>query len=107
VARYAAGTTPDITVIIGGQKFVLQLIPCGVAEAHLQGHHRNGVVLDPIAFLKEVAKLRSLAVDVDKPAFCLEPAQVILPYHRMIEAGSGKRAGTQEDWHHSRGIGRL
>ena len=30
VARYAGGHNAGHTVIIGGQKFVLQLIPCGV-----------------------------------------------------------------------------
>src|SRR6202522_4366747 len=76
VARYAGGHNAGHTVIIQGQKFVLQLIPCGVLG--------NAVVLDPIAFLKEVAKLRDLGVDVDGQLYVSNRAQVILPYHRMI-----------------------
>jgi hypothetical protein len=58
VARYAGGHNAGHTVIIGEQKFVLQLIPCGVLRPGCRGVIGNGVVLDPIAFLKEVAKLR-------------------------------------------------
>ena len=60
VARYAGGHNAGHTVIIGDQKFVLQLIPCGVLRPGCRGIIGNGVVLDPIAFLKEVAKLRAL-----------------------------------------------
>ncbi len=41
VARYAGGHNAGHTVIHGGQKFVLQLIPCGVLRPRLQGHHRQ------------------------------------------------------------------
>jgi len=66
VARYAGGHNAGHTVIIGGQRFVLQLIPCGVLRPGCRGIIGNGVVLDPIAFLKEVAKLRALGVAVDE-----------------------------------------
>ena len=66
VARYAGGHNAGHTVIIDGQKFVLQLIPCGVLLPKCKGIIGNGVVLDPIAFLKEVAKLRDLGVGVDE-----------------------------------------
>ena len=37
VARYAGGHNAGHTVIIGGQKFVLQLIPCGVLRPGRKG----------------------------------------------------------------------
>ena len=79
VARYAGGHNAGHTVIIGHQKFVLQLIPCGVLRPNCRGIIGNGVVLDPIAFLKEVAKLRALGVGVDSQLFVSNRAQVILP----------------------------
>ncbi len=100
VARYAGGHNAGHTVIIGEQKFVLQLIPCGVLRPGCKGMIGNGVVLDPIAFLKEVAKLRELGVDVDDQLFVSNRAQVILPYHRMIELAAESAPGTQEDRHH-------
>ena len=85
VARYAGGHNAGHTVIIGHHKFVLQLIPCGVLRPNCKGVIGNGVVLDPLAFLTEVAKLRDLGVAVDEQLFVSNRAQVILPYHRMIE----------------------
>jgi adenylosuccinate synthase len=105
VARYAGGHNAGHTVIIGDQKFVLQLIPCGVLRPGCRGIIGNGVVLDPIAFLKEVAKLRALGVAVDERLFVSNRAQVILPYHRMIELAAESAPGRQKIGTTSRGIG--
>src|SRR6204780_4613560 len=105
VARYAGGHNAGHTVIHGSQKFVLQLIPCGVLRPGCKGVIGNGVVLDPIAFLKEVAKLRGLGVDVDGQLFVSNRAQVILPYHRMIELAAESAPGRQRIGTTSRGIG--
>src|SRR5579862_9552486 len=105
VARYAGGHNAGHTVIIQGQKFVLQLIPCGVLRPGCKGVIGNGVVLDPIAFLKEVAKLRDLGIDVDSQLFVSNRAQVILPYHRMIELAAESAPGRQKIGTTSRGIG--
>jgi len=105
VARYAGGHNAGHTVIHSGQKFILQLIPCGVLRAGCKGIIGNGVVLDPIAFLKEVAKLRTLGVDVDGQLFVSNRAQVILPYHRMIELAAESAPGRKKIGTTSRGIG--
>ncbi|HEV2485146.1 MAG TPA: adenylosuccinate synthase [Terracidiphilus sp.] len=105
VARYAGGHNAGHTVIIGGQKFVLQLIPCGVLRPGCKGIIGNGVVLDPLAFLKEVARLRELGVAVDEQLFVSNRTQVILPYHRMIELAAESAPGRQKIGTTSRGIG--
>ena len=105
VARYAGGHNAGHTVIHGKQRFVLQLIPCGVLRKGCKGIIGNGVVLDPIAFLKEVAKLRGLGVEVDDQLFVSNRAQVILPYHRMIELAAESAPGRQRIGTTSRGIG--
>jgi adenylosuccinate synthase len=105
VARYAGGHNAGHTVIIGEHKFVLQLIPCGVLRPGCRGVIGNGVVLDPIAFLKEVAKLRGLGVAVDERLFVSNRAQVILPYHRMIELAAESAPGRKKIGTTSRGIG--
>jgi adenylosuccinate synthase len=105
VARYAGGHNAGHTVIIGGQRFVLQLIPCGVLRPTCKGIIGNGVVLDPIAFLKEVEKLRQLGVAVDEQLFVSNRAQVILPYHRMIELAAESAPGRKKIGTTSRGIG--
>ena len=105
VARYAGGHNAGHTVIIGGQKFVLQLIPCGVLRPGCKGIIGNGVVLDPMAFLSEVDKLRKLGVAVDERLFVSNRAQVILPYHRMIELAAEMAPGRQKIGTTSKGIG--
>ncbi|HUX45796.1 MAG TPA: adenylosuccinate synthase [Terracidiphilus sp.] len=105
VARYAGGHNAGHTVIHGEQKFVLQLIPCGVLQPGCKAIIGNGVVLDPIAFLKEVAKLRELGVEVDEQLYVSNRAQVILPYHRMIELAAESAPGRQKIGTTSRGIG--
>ena len=105
VARYAGGHNAGHTVIIGEHKFVLQLIPCGVLRPGCKGVIGNGVVLDPIAFLSEVGRIRELGVNVDGNLFVSNRAQVILPYHRMIELAAESAPGRKKIGTTSRGIG--
>jgi adenylosuccinate synthase len=105
VARYAGGHNAGHTVIIKGKKFVLQLVPCGVLRAGCRSVIGNGVVLDPVAFLKEVGALRDTGVKVDGSLFVSNRAHVILPYHRMIELASENAPGRVKIGTTSRGIG--
>jgi len=105
VARYAGGHNAGHTVIIGEHKFVLQLIPCGVLRPGCKSVIGNGVVLDPIAFLSEVGRIRELGVAVDGNLFVSNRAQVILPYHRMIELAAESAPGRKKIGTTSRGIG--
>ena len=104
VARYAGGHNAGHTVIIHGKKFVLQLIPCGILRAGSVSIIGNGVVLDPMALMKEVGALRQ-AVAVDGNLFVSNRAHVILPYHRMIELGAENAPGRVKIGTTSRGIG--
>ena len=105
VARYAGGHNAGHTVIISGKKFVLQLIPCGVLRPECKGVIGNGVVLDPMAFLSEVRKLKDAGLTIDGQLFVSNRAQVILPYHRMIELAAENAPGRTKIGTTSRGIG--
>jgi adenylosuccinate synthase len=105
VARYAGGHNAGHTVIIKGKKFILQLVPCGVLRSGCRSVIGNGVVLDPMAFLKEVGSLRDAGVQVDGNLFVSNRAHVILPYHRMIELASENAPGRVKIGTTSRGIG--
>jgi adenylosuccinate synthase len=105
VARYAGGHNAGHTVIINGKKFILQLVPGGILRPDCTSVIGNGVVLDPIAFLKEVASLRAAGINVDGNLFISNRAQVILPYHRMMELGSENAPGRVKIGTTSRGIG--
>ena len=105
VARYAGGHNAGHTVIINGKKFVLQLVPCGVLRVGCRSVIGNGVVLDPIAFLKEAGALRENEVKIDGNLFVSNRAHVILPYHRMIELAAENAPGRVKIGTTSRGIG--
>jgi len=105
VVRYAGGHNAGHTVIIGGQRFVLQLIPCGILRPDCQAVIGNGVVLDPMALLSEIDKLAALGLDVAPQLFVSNRAQVILPYHRMIELAAENAPGRMKIGTTSRGIG--
>jgi len=105
VARYAGGHNAGHTVIINGKKFILQLVPGGILRPECTNVIGNGVVIDPLAFLKEVASLRAAGVKVDGNLFISNRAQVILPYHRMMELGSENAPGRVKIGTTSRGIG--
>jgi len=105
VVRYAGGHNAGHTVIINGQKFILQLIPCGVLRSGCKSVIGNGVVLDPMAFLNEVGKLRDAGVQVNSSLFISNRAHVILPYHRMIELAAETAPGRVKIGTTSRGIG--
>jgi adenylosuccinate synthase len=105
VARYAGGHNAGHTVIVDGKKFILQLVPSGVLRPGCRGVIGNGVVLDPLAFLQEVAGLRAAGVGIDGNLFISNRAHVILPYHRMIELAAENAPGRVKIGTTSRGIG--
>jgi len=116
VARYAGGHNAGHTVIRGGKKFILQLIPCGILRPGCSAVIGSGVVLDPMALLKEVATLRGAGVPVKGPGgsssdpaqpnlFISNRAHLILPYHRMIELAAENAPGRVKIGTTSRGIG--
>ncbi len=105
VARYAGGHNAGHTVTINGRKFILQLVPCGILREGCRAVIGNGIVLDPFALLKEIKALREAGVKLDSNLFVSNRAQVILPYHRMIELASENAPGRVKIGTTSRGIG--
>ena len=105
VARYAGGHNAGHTVIVDGKKFVLRLLPSGVLRPGCRGVIGNGVVVDPGALLQEVAQLKAEGIPVDGRLFLSNRAQVILPYHRMIELAAENAPGRTKIGTTSRGIG--
>jgi adenylosuccinate synthase len=105
VARYAGGHNAGHTVIIGGQKYVLQLLPCGVLRQGCVNVIGNGVVVDPIFLLSEIQKVKELGIDLAGRLFVSNRAQVILPYHRMIELAAESAPGRMKIGTTSKGIG--
>ena len=85
VVRFQGGHNAGHTLVVGDQVFKLALLPSGIVRPGKLSIIGNGVVLDPIYFLDEIARVRKTGLDIDGRLFVSNRAQVILPYHRMIE----------------------
>ena len=53
VVRYQGGHNAGHTVVVGDERYALQLIPSGILYDHVIPVIGNGVVVDPWAFLDE------------------------------------------------------
>ena len=57
VARYQGGNNAGHTVVFGGEKYALHLIPSGILARGCKSVIGNGVVVDPRALFEEVKVL--------------------------------------------------
>jgi adenylosuccinate synthase len=105
VARYQGGHNAGHTVYVGGQKFVLHLIPSGILHAGVTCIIGNGVVVDPQALFAEVDELAGLGVETAGRLLVSDRAHLILPYHRELDILSEARRGERKIGTTSRGIG--
>jgi adenylosuccinate synthase len=104
-ARYGGGHNAGHTVIFGGHRFILQLIPCGILRPGKRAVIGSGVVVDPAALVAEVDTLAKAGIDVAGRLFVSNRAHVIFPYHRQIEKAAEAARGAAKIGTTSRGIG--
>ena len=57
VVRYQGGHNAGHTLVVGGEKFAIQLVPSGVLYDHITPVIGNGVVVDPFVLLAEMDML--------------------------------------------------
>ncbi len=105
VARSQGGHNAGHTVYINGRKIVLHLIPSGILRSNKLCIIGNGVVINPAAFLEELAELESFGVKNDANVAISKKAHLILPYHSLIEKISERERGAKKIGTTSRGIG--
>ena len=92
VVRYQGGANAGHTLVVGGVKTVLHLVPSGVLHPGKKCIIGNGVVVDPEALIEEIDLLRSRGLLSDPTQLVVsENAHVILPYHKRIDAGREKQ----------------
>ncbi len=105
VVRFQGGHNAGHTLVIGGEKTVLHLIPSGVLREGVLCLIGNGVVLSPEALLKEMAALEARGVPV-RERLRLSPAcPLILPYHAALDIARENARGDAKIGTTGRGIG--
>jgi adenylosuccinate synthase len=106
VVRFQGGHNAGHTLVIDGKTYKLSLMPSGVVRKGKFAIIGNGVVVDPWAFVAELAKLKAEGVDIT-PADLLvaETAVLILPLHRELDAARESSNSLQRIGTTKRGIG--
>ena len=108
VVRYNGGANAGHTVVVGGERYALHLVPSGILYPGKLAVVGNGVVVDAEQLLVEIAALEARGVDTGSLVVSSR-AHVVAPYHkledevreRILTGGDGKGAiGTTK-----RGIG--
>jgi adenylosuccinate synthase len=105
IARCAGGHNAGHTVIFNGDRFVLQLIPCGILRPGKHAVIGSGVVVDPQALVGELDTLAKSGIDVTGRLHLSSRAHLIFPYHRQMEKAAEAARGAAKIGTTSRGIG--
>jgi len=105
IARVAGGHNAGHTVIIGKDRYVLQLIPCGILRAKQEAVIGTGTVVDPAALVAEMATLSKAGIDVKGRLHVSNRAHLIFPYHRELDKAAESARGANKIGTTSRGIG--
>lgn len=105
VARFQGGPNAGHTLMFEGQKHVLHTIPSGVFREGVMNLVGNGVVIDPVTFMKEVQELEKTGVDLKEKLVISRRAHLILPTHRALDAASEADKGKQKIGSTLKGIG--
>src|SRR5215475_2554206 len=86
VVRTQGGNNAGHTVHIGGQKYILHLVPSGILRKKKKCVIGNGVVVDPVSLVEEIKGLKKLGIKIDGNLFLSETAHLVFPYHRELDA---------------------
>lgn len=105
VVRFQGGHNAGHTLVIGGQKTALQLIPSGIMRAGTACYIGNGVVLSVPDLLREIDKLQANGVEVASRLKISEACPLILPYHTALDAAREVARGAAKIGTTGKGIG--
>jgi len=105
VARYQGGANAGHTVVIGGEKTILHLIPSGILQEDTACVIGNGVVIDPVALMDEITLLKNKGIDIEGRLLISHRAHLIMPYHKLLDRAKESRDADQKIGTTGRGIG--
>jgi adenylosuccinate synthase len=104
VARYQGGHNAGHTVVVGTEKYALQLIPSGVLYDHVTPVIGNGVVVDMPTLFAEIDRLESRGISCAKLKVSSQ-AHLIFPWHQSFDAISEGNLGENKIGTTLKGIG--
>lgn len=106
VVRFQGGNNAGHTVEVGDKQYKLHLIPSGVLYKNKLNVIGNGVVVDPKALFEEIDYLKGVGVEVTPENLIIsDRAQLIMPYHKILDGIKEKARGTKDIGTTGKGIG--
>ncbi|MBW2961233.1 adenylosuccinate synthase [Mesonia aestuariivivens] len=105
IARFQGGPNAGHTLEFDGIKHVLRTIPSGIFHENSLNVIGNGVVVDPVVFVKELEGLDKFNIDYKKKLVISRKAHIILPTHRLLDAASEASKGKAKIGSTLKGIG--
>ncbi|MBO6558312.1 MAG: adenylosuccinate synthase [Pseudomonadales bacterium] len=105
VVRFQGGHNAGHTLVVGGEKTVLHLIPSGILHEQVTCMIGNGVVLSVPDLFKEIEELESAGIHVRDRLFVSSGCPLILPYHIRLDQMRENVKGNQKIGTTGRGIG--
>jgi adenylosuccinate synthase len=105
IARFQGGPNAGHTLEFEGLKHVLHTIPSGIFHSSATNLVGNGVVIDPVIFMKEIDALTAIDPTATDRLLISRKAHLILPSHRLLDAASEAAKGKQKIGSTLKGIG--
>jgi len=105
IARFQGGPNAGHTLEFDGIKHVLRTIPSGIFHNKSINVIGNGVVIDPVVFVKELEGLDQFDIDYKAKLIISRKAHLILPTHRLLDAASEAAKGKAKIGSTLKGIG--
>jgi len=105
IARFQGGPNAGHTLEFDGIKHVLRTIPSGIFHKNAINIIGNGVVIDPVVFMKEIEGLAQFKIDFVNRLLISRKAHLILPTHRLLDAASEAAKGKAKIGSTLKGIG--
>lgn len=105
VVRFQGGNNAGHTVMFQDKTFILHLIPSGITHPNKRCAIGNGVVVDSEALLAELDKLKDMGVDSVGRMFISDIANLIMPWHKVIDQAREARLKDGKIGTTGRGIG--
>ena len=105
VARFQGGPNAGHTLEFDGQKYVLRSIPSGIFQGGKVNIIGNGVVLDPLLFMKEAEELAQSGHPLTERLYISKKAHLILPTHRLLDKANEAAKGKAKIGTTGKGIG--
>ena len=96
VVRYQGGNNAGHTVKFGDEVHILHLVPSGILHEGRVCVIGNGVVVDPVALMKEIGELEQKGIRVKGRLFVSDRSHIIFPYHRALDVGREDKSGAGE-----------